>query len=56
MNDEAACLGSVNRFDAARPVDLMDNTAVLPTTPQAPQPPQKRSIHLVPKPVNSGWW
>ena len=25
--------GSVKRFDAARPVDLMDNTAVLPTAP-----------------------
>ena len=24
------------RFDVARPVDLMDNAAALPTTPQAP--------------------
>jgi hypothetical protein len=41
------------RFDVAKPVDLMDNAAALPTTPQAPQPQQKRSIHLLPKPVNS---
>ena len=40
--------GGVMRFDVARPVDLMDNAAALPTTPQAPQPQQKRSIHLVP--------
>jgi hypothetical protein len=38
--------GGVIRFDVARPVDLMDNAAALPTTPQAPQPQQKRSIHL----------
>jgi hypothetical protein len=27
--------GGVKHFGVARPVDLMDNTAVLPTTPQA---------------------
>ena len=43
----------MNRFDVARPVDLMDNAKALPTTPQAPQPKQKQSIHLLPKPVIS---
>src|SRR5512144_1779411 len=31
----------------------MDNPGALPTTPQAPPPQQKRSIHLVPKPDSS---
>ena len=39
------------RFDVARPVDLMDNAAALPTTPQARQQQQKRPIHLLPEPV-----
>src|SRR5512132_78114 len=39
--------GGVMRFDVARPVDLMDNAAALPTTPQAPQRQQKRSLHLL---------
>src|SRR5512144_2076776 len=30
----------------------MDNAGALPTTPQAPQPPQKRSIDVLPKPDN----
>ena len=32
---------------------FVDNAAALPTTPQAPQPQQKRSIHMV---VLSGMW
>jgi hypothetical protein len=54
--DETNQEGGVMRFDVARPVDLMDNAAALPTAPQAPQPQQKRSIHLFPKPVNSNCW
>ena len=40
------------RFDVARPVDLMDNAAALPTTPQARQQQRKRPIHRLPTPVN----
>jgi transposase len=48
--------GGVMRFDVAAPVDLMDNAAALPTTPQAPQQQQKRSLHLLPAPVSSNCW
>ena len=45
----------VMRFDVARPADLMDNAAALPTTPQAPQPQQKRSKGFLLTRVSGGW-
>jgi hypothetical protein len=39
-----------------RACGLVDNAAALPTTPQAPQQQQKRSLHLLPAPVSSNCW
>jgi hypothetical protein len=41
------------RICAATPCGFADNATAFPTTPQGPQPQQKRSIHMVPNADNS---
>jgi hypothetical protein len=49
--DQRSCAGRLNRFGRQHGCGFVDVAAAIPTTPQ-PQPPQKRSIHALQKPVN----
>ncbi len=46
------CTGRLSRFGRQSGGGLVDNAYAFPTTPPPPQPPQKRSIHALQKPVN----
>ena len=45
--------GRVKRFDARQACGFVDKAKAFPTTPQAQQQQQKRSIHVLLKAVNS---